>query len=164
MTTEVRSTGPRRLSYKELGEIDQLYSKATSILNEAREQLRSYGCDLAVRRSQEAVELHIKTIFRFVGMEYPRSHDLEKMIYAICVLLGEYGVTREQVARMVLANSTVGLWRSPSFYGDETLGVAKLFRQKEAELAIAFAEEIRWVCEKVRSELYRHAGPSSSGL
>jgi HEPN domain-containing protein len=150
----------RSLSYSELGEIDQLYSKANAIQEEARRQLASYSFDLAVRRSQEAIELHVKTIFRLIGKEYPKSHDVEKTVYEISMLLGDYRVSREEVARMVLANATVGLWRSPSFYGDERLGVAKLFRQKEVEVAVAYADEVRWVCEKVRSELYRRARPS----
>lgn len=52
----------RSLTYRELSEIDQLYSKANAIQEEARRQLGSYSFDLAVRRSQEAIELHIKTI------------------------------------------------------------------------------------------------------
>lgn len=145
------------LSYKELGDIDHLYSRANSILNEARTQLRSFNYDLAVRRAQEALELYIKTTFRFTGTEYPKSHDIEKRIYEVWQLLAEYDVTREQVARMVLANTTTSAWRSPSFYGDERLGVARLFRQKEAEVAIGYAEEVRNICEKVRSHLYRRA-------
>lgn len=146
------------LSYKELGGIDQLYSKANAVLDEARTQLASLSHDLAVRRAQEAVELYIKTIFRFTGTEYVKSHDLEKTIYEISRLLVKYDVTQEEVARMVLANLTMGVWRSPSFYGDERLGVAKLFRQKEAEVAVGYAQEIRSVCDRVRYQLYRHAG------
>lgn len=77
------------------------------------------------------------------------------------MLLSDYRVSREEVARMVLANATTELWRSPSFYGDERLGVARLFRQKEAEVAVAYADEVRWVCEKVRAELYRRARPAT---
>ncbi len=152
----------RVLSYKELGEIDHLYSRANAVLDEARAQLRSFSHDLAVRRAQEAIELYIKTTFRFTGSEYPKSHDLEKTIYEVWQLLAEYGVTREEVARMVLANATMAVWRTPSFYGDERLGVAKLFREKEAEVGIRYAEEARTVCEKVRHQLYQRA-PSARG-
>lgn len=147
----------RVLSYKELGDIDQFHSRANAVLSEAREQLRSFEYDLAVRRAQEAVELYIKTIFRFAGVEYPRTHDLEKSVYDISQLLSGYDIAQTEVARMVLANGTMSLWRSPSFYGDERLGVARVFRQKEAEVAIGFAEEVRMVCEKVRASLYRRA-------
>jgi HEPN domain-containing protein len=147
----------RILSYHELAEIDQLHSKANSILSQAGDLLRSYDCDLAVRRSQEAAELHTKTMFRFIGQEYPRSHDPEKTIYDVSALLQDYGVSREEVARAVLANATLGLWRLPSFYGDERLGVAKVFRDKEADVAVRYAGEVRAVCEKVRAELYRRA-------
>lgn len=66
-------------------------------------------------------------------------------------------MTKEEVARIVLANVTLGLWRLPSFYGDERLGVAKMFRKEEADVAVRFAGEVRTACEKVRSELYRRA-------
>jgi HEPN domain-containing protein len=148
---------PRPLTYQELREIDQLHSKANSILGQAGDLLRSHDCDLAVRRAQESAELHTKTLFRFIGHEYPKSHDLEKTIYEIGPLLHEYGVTKEEVARIVLANVTLGLWRLPSFYGDERLGVAKMFRKEEADVAVRSAGEVRTACEKVRSELYRRA-------
>ncbi len=153
----VKMMNQRVLSYDELGEIDQFHSKANALLHAAREQLDSFDYDFAVRRSQEAVELYIKTIFRFIGAEYPKSHDLETAFHDVSRLLITYEVGREKVARMVLANSTMGLWRSPSFYGDERLGVARVFRQKEAQVAIGFAEEIGAVCESVRSWFYRRA-------
>lgn len=131
-------------------------------MDEARAQFRSYSHDLAVRRAQEALELYIKTTFRFTGTEYPRSHDVEKTIYEVWQLLAEYGVTREAVARIVLANSTMAVWRTPSFYGNERLGVAKLFCDKEAEVAIRYAEEVRTVCDRVRHELY-HRASSTKG-
>lgn len=147
----------RVLSYQDLGDIDHLYSRANAILGEARGQARSFNYDLAVRRAQEALELYIKTTFRFTETEYPKSHDLGKTTYKVSQLLAEYQVTKEEVARVVLANATLGVWRIPSFYGDERLGVARLFRQKEAEVAIAYAEEVRVVCEKVRYQLYQRA-------
>ncbi len=152
----------RVLSYKDLGDIDHLYSRANAVLDEARAKLGSYSHDLAVRRAQEAIELYIKTTFRFTGSEYPRIHDLEKTIYEVSQLLAEYGVTREEVARMILANATMAVWRTPSFYGNERLAVAKLFRDKEAEVAIRYAEEVRAVCDKVRYQLYQRAASASS--
>jgi len=161
--------GIRTLTYKELSEIDQLSFKANSILTEARQRLASYDWDLAVRGAQEAVELYTKTLFRFIGREYPPSHDLSKgegigknTIYEMSALLEGYGVERPEVARLVLANSTLGAWRSSAFYGDERLGVAKVFRQKEAEVAVGLAQEVMFTCEKVRGVLYRRAKNPSS--
>lgn len=156
-------------TYRELNDIDQLHFKANSVLTEAQRCLAGYDWDLAVRRGQEAAELYTKTLFRFIGKEYPQSHDLGKTrdlekptLYEISVLLEGYGVGRPEVARMVLANSTLGAWRSPAFYGDERLGVAKLFRQKEAEVAVSLAQEVMFTCEKVRGELYRRASTVKS--
>src|SRR5439155_12704523 len=111
-TRSAAERGERVLSYAELAAIDQLYSRANSICSEARGRLDAYDWDLAVRRSQEAVELHVKALFRFIGKDYPRSHDLEKATYEISLLLAGYGVSHQEVARMVLANSTLLLWRA----------------------------------------------------
>ncbi len=104
---------PRILAYQELAEIDELHSKANSILSQAGDLLRSFDCDLAVRRSQEAAELDTKTMFRFIGHEYPRSRDLKKTIYETPP---SSGLRRELRGGRQGANATPGLWRLPSIY------------------------------------------------
>jgi len=55
-----------------LTEIDGLsYSKAGTILDEARSRLKAFDYDLAVRRSQEAFELYLKSLFRYLQADNP---------------------------------------------------------------------------------------------
>ena len=84
-------------------------------------------------------------------------HDLKKQIYELSEVLKEFQIAPQQVARLVLANTVLGVWRSPAFYGDERLRVASLFDSKEAELALSYAELGQLVCNIVRSQLYRRA-------
>jgi HEPN domain-containing protein len=146
------------LSLAALGEIDRLsFIKTGTILDEARNRLKAFDYDLAVRRSQEAFELYLKSLFRFLQTEYPASHDLRKQVYELSEVLREFQITPQQMARLVLANTVLELWRSPAFYGDERLRVGSLFDSKEADLAISYAELGELVCNIVRSQFYRRA-------
>ncbi len=143
------------LTYAALGEIDRLsFIKAFTILDEARNRLNAFDYDLTVRRSQEAFELYLKSLFRFLQTEYPADHDLRKQIYELTEALKQYNVDRRQVARLVLANSVLALWRSPAFYGDEKLQVGGLFDAGEATLAVSYAELGQSVCGVVRGYVY----------
>jgi HEPN domain-containing protein len=149
---------PTPLSLAALLEIDGLsFVKAGTILDEARNRLKASDFDLTVRRSQEAFELYVKSLFRFLQTEYSASHDLKKQIYELTEALKQYQIDRRQIARLVLANSMLQLWRSPAFYGDETLNVGGLFDGNEATLAISYAELSQIVCIVVRSHIYSRA-------
>jgi HEPN domain-containing protein len=66
------------LTLPDLGEIDRLsYSKAETILDEARGRLKAFDYDLTVRRSQEAFELYLKSLFRFLQAEYQQVTTLK---------------------------------------------------------------------------------------
>lgn len=47
---------------------------AKTIAEEARESLNKRHYHRTVRKCQEAVELGLKGLLRFVGIEYPKSH------------------------------------------------------------------------------------------
>ncbi len=146
------------LTLAALGEIDRLsFFKASTILDEARNRHKAFDYDLAVRRSQEAFELYLKSLFRFLQTEYPASHDLGKQIYELTEALRQYHIDRRQVARLVLANSILELWRSPAFYGDEKLNVGGLFDAGQAALAVSYAESGQLVSGVVREHVYRRA-------
>lgn len=146
------------LTLAALGEVDRLsFIKAGNILDEARNRLKAFDYDLAVRRSQEAFELYLKSLFRFLQTEYPATHDLRKQIYKLTEALEQYRIDSRQVARLVLANSVLELWRSPAFYGDEKLNVGGLFDASEATLAVLYAELGQFVCGVVREYVYRRA-------
>jgi hypothetical protein len=131
-------------------------------LEEARNRLKAFDYDLAVRRSQEAFELYVKSLFRFLQTEYPASHNLREQIYKLTEALKEYQIEKRQVARLVLANSMFSLWRSPAFYGDERLSVGGLFDASEATLAMSYAELGQLVCGVVRGHIYRQTTSSTA--
>lgn len=149
---------PKPLTLSELGEIDGLsFNRAGTILYEARKYRDAFDNDLAVRRAQEALELFLKSIFRFLQVAYPPSHDVKKEIYEMTEALKEYRIEKRQIAKLVLGNSTLHLWRSAAFYGDEKLSVGGLFDPDEAKLALTYAELGQLICGIVRGETYRRA-------
>ena len=81
------------------------------------------------------------------------------MIEAIEALEG-HSIERPQIARLVLAGLVLNLWRSPAFYGDETLNVGDLFDKQEAELAISYAELGQFVVGIVRNQVFVAAASS----
>jgi HEPN domain-containing protein len=127
-------------------EKEHLYEKAECSLIEAEDHLKRIAYEMSVRRSQEAFELFIKWIFTVLEKEYPKEHDISKEIYGVYGVLKEYDFTNQEVARIVLRSRTLSLWRNPSFYGDEKLGVAIGFNEKEAELALLYVKELHFKC------------------
>ena len=114
-----------------------------------------------MRRAQEAFELYLKGVFRFLQAEYPTIHDVKKEIYALTVAFKQHQleeIQTRQVARLVLANSVLHLWRLPAFYGDETLNVGSIFEESEAKLALSYAASAQFVCSVVRFHVYQLAG------
>jgi HEPN domain-containing protein len=164
-TVRYHSTMPKAaiLTAAELTTIDQLsFDKANKILSEAQGYLRCFDYDLAVRRAQEAFELYLKGVFRFLQAEYPTIHDVKKDIYALTTAFKQHQIEPDQIqgrqlARLVLANSVLHQWRLPAFYGDETLNVGGLFEESEAKLALSYAEFAQFVCHVVRFHVYQLA-------
>ena len=151
------------LGFPELGDIDQLFWKAGTILAEARSRLDALDCDLAVRRAQESLELFVKSLFRFLQRPYATTHDLRKEIYSLVGAIEAiegHSIEKRQIARLVLASSVLNIWRLPAFYGDEALSVGSLFDRREAELAISYAELGQFVAGVIRDRLYAAAAGS----
>ncbi len=123
-------------------QVEDYFTMATDLRNEAERYLKKGKYDLSIRRSQEAVEMFLKSLFRKIDIEYPPAHDLTKKIYEVHKKLKQYGISRSEVAQMILANETLQLWRDRAFYGDETLRVSRVFSQAEAELALYYAKQL----------------------
>jgi len=145
-----------------LTKIDQLsFDKANKIIAEAQAYLRSLDYDLTVRREQEAFELYLKGVFRFLQAEYPAIHDVKKEIYALTKTFKQHHLESQiqprQVARLVLENSLLHLWRLPAFYGHETLNVGGLFEESEAKHALSYADSAQFVCSVARFNVYQLA-------
>jgi len=155
-------------NFQQLSDIDKLYSKAEDIRREAfRLKNKEYNYDLSVRRSQEAFELYLKVIFKFMKQKYPKSsrgHELSAQIRAIYEkmknILNKYGFRKEDIVRLLRGSIVLASWRDPSFYGEENLeelAISGTFTDKEAELALDYADEAGSMCTSIRDYFYKTA-------
>lgn len=95
--------------------------RALRCLREAELALSESDAPLAIRRSQEALELAVKALLRALGIEYPRSHDVSDALLEHWERLPEPIRGRaEDLARLVADLAAV---RGPAFYGYEREGI-----------------------------------------
>ena len=96
----------------------------------------------AIRRLQEAVELSLKAILRYLGIEYPKSHDVSTILYKFKDKIPvELKSRLNQISEISL---DLALNRGPSFYGNEDRGIPpkELYDKKYAEEKIKQVKEI----------------------
>ena len=133
-----------------LGMAAALLSQAENVLREAERHLAhgaQHGSELglAVRRSQEAVELALKGLLRSAGIEAPKIHDVGKVLLRNAARLGQFELQRLAALSQGLARD-----RSAAFYGEDggDRGPDELFSLDDARTATADA---RWAVERCRS-------------
>lgn len=106
--------------------------RAVRCLEEA-ERLLAEDPPLAVRRSQEALELAVKALLRAMGIEYPRSHDVSDALLEHRDRLPE--PLRSEAASLARLVSDLAAVRGPAFYGYEREGIpaSRAFTRSYAE-------------------------------
>ena len=102
-----------------------------------------------VRYSQECVELSLKASLRFVGIEYPREHDVSDVLIEVA---GRYPKwIQGHIEDLARISRNLALLRGHSTYGEENRGVppSKLFGTKEATAALTDAKSVFRTCSKL---------------
>jgi HEPN domain-containing protein len=103
-----------------------------------------------VRFSQECVELSLKAALRFVGVEYPKEHDVGKIMKMVEKRFPAW--FRDEIDKMAEISEELVSKRSASLYGLEIANKppASIFGKKDAEAALSGA---RFVISKVKELL-----------
>jgi len=119
---------------------------AEIILEEACCSLQKEHYHRVIRKCQESTELAVKGIFRYLGLEYPKSHILGRVIKKE---LSRYGLfRREELKRMANISDSLAFDREPAFYGSpDGIPAGELFDQEDAEEAV---EETRWIINIIK--------------
>ena len=95
--------------------------RALRCFSEAERALSEEDAPMAVRRSQEALEMGVKALLRLLGIEYPRSHDVSDVLLDNRERMPEsVGSVLEDLAQLV---SELAAVRGPAFYGYEREGI-----------------------------------------
>ena len=125
------------------------YRTACVIFEEAKELFRKEVFHLVVRRSQECVEPALKGLLDYLGIDYPKKHDVGGVLQK--VLTQKNMGNKESIYRLVRISKGLAENREVSFYGSEN-GKApdELFSQEDAEKAIT---EATYVLEFAKSIL-----------
>jgi len=131
------------------GEIARSHLRqARLILAEAERYQRDGVWHLAVRRSQESVELALKGLLRGAGLEVPHVHDVSAFLVEHSGRLP--AVLLPHLDRLVSVSRRLRREREVSFYGDEESGAApdRLYTGGDAEQAVGDARLVVELCER----------------
>ena len=84
---------------------------------EARKAFEAGLYHRSIRRCQEAVDLSLKALLRYLSIEYPRVHDVGSLLYKIIDKLPrEIRDEVDFISRLSMELASDG---GPAFYGDE---------------------------------------------
>jgi len=75
-------------------------------------------------------------------------------------ILDKYGFRKEDIARLLRGSIVLASWRDPSFYGEEKLEelpISGTFTDKEADLALDYADDAASMCTSIRNYFYKTA-------
>jgi len=125
------------------------YNLASRILGEAKRYRDDGAWSLAIRRSQEVVELSLKGVLRFLGLEVPKVHDVGGFFRRYRDRLPP--PLADNIDRITRISRTLREEREISFHGDEEAGFTpeELYSKDDAEKAISDATFIFDLCERV---------------
>ena len=109
----------------------------------------------AVRYSQEMVELCLKACLRMVDVEYPKVHDVGKVLQAERRRFPTSFA--RHIDRLAAVSRELAEMRAASLYGIEAQGKgpAELFDEESGEASLAEAREVLERAEALRKELTR---------
>lgn len=148
-------------------------SKAENALNRAREEISKIHYSDSVTASLECIEFSIKSIFLFYGFKFPKIHKVELEINEkdkkeksspFKMAIDKLEVVLEQIPspyekeKMIKSFFYFKFWGefyTLAKYGSIELGMGpdKLFKEKEAKLALDHAEECISLAHQIRNHL-----------
>lgn len=115
-------------------------------LKEAEMALTERDFPGTVRRSQEALELAVKAVLRYLAIEYPREHDVGESLTQAAKDLPDY--LRDKIPEIQTFLTELARVRGPAFYGYEREGISarKAFGPEYAEDTFRKVSEIVKLC------------------
>jgi len=93
----------------------KLISESGELLKEAKRAYQSSLYNIAVRRSQETVELALKGLLIILGIEYPKIHDVGTIFYEQAKAKG-IKIEEKDLEKIKFVSSQLAKEREASFY------------------------------------------------
>lgn len=106
-----------------------------------------------VRYSQECVELSLKACLRSVGVEYPKAHDVSRVLRATSERFPEW--FKSEIDKLCEISEDLASKRAPSMYGIESIGKgpSDIFDEKDAEDALDKARYVLSISKRLVDEI-----------
>lgn len=121
-------------SNRELGK--RLITEAEKILRwELKTAVENKDWNLAVRRSQEVVELSLKGALKMLGIDFPKVHDVG-MIFSNGAKEKGAPVSEDALTRIQQASKWLAEARAPAFYVERTYSKEDASRARRDALFI----------------------------
>lgn len=120
---------------------------------QAESLLKSFKYAESVSSSIESIELNVKAIFLYLGLEYPKSHEFtDEQLLAVLKKVPEK-LKHYDFVRLLLLTKFWSQFYTMAKYGSEKakVGADKLFKRQEAELAYEHAKECSSFASLVRA-------------
>jgi HEPN domain-containing protein len=127
-----------------------MLEQASRRLKAVRIEMKRGSPAYSVRIAQESAELSLKAALRFVGIEYPKKHDVSRVLQSVKERFPSWFDT-DRLAE-------IGTWlaerREPAMYGNEAKGISpdELFTKEDAKIALNYAEDIYNSCKRLIGE------------
>ena len=117
--------------------------RAYNKIDEARNQLQKYNYAESVSSLQECVELSIKAFFLILGEDFPKTHEFKEQDFIKLLSKIPKELQWYNFSRLYLLSEFWSSFYTIAKYGYEKLevGANKLFKDKEANLALQHAKE-----------------------
>lgn len=126
-------------------EVDALRRRASGFLELAREALRIENYDVSCFLSEQAAQLHLKSVLLEEVGDYPRTHSIRTLLTEVSKSFGSEKIeefTRENRARLIALEDAYIIARyTPTSYTEE-----------DAEDMVKLAGEIITLTEEARGE------------
>lgn len=125
----------------------------STCLDEARDAFSRKRYAVVVRRSQEALELGIKAVLRYMAVEFPREHDVSDAIDLILDRVPQSA--RETLVSAKPLLRELAKKRGPAMYGLEAAGVppSRLFTEEDASRILHSVETVTFCCNALLTAL-----------
>lgn len=136
MGTKTRSeTRRRNRTMNNINMAEALFKDASDRLIEAEENLKNHRYHRAVRLCAESVELGLKALFYYLGIDFPKERDPGKFFDSIPIVKNTLTVSERRKIRKT--NRNLAKHRITSFYGDPRgIPPSAIFSRKQAKEAI----------------------------
>lgn len=122
---------------------------AEIILIEASASMKEGHYHRVIRKCQETTELAVKGLFKYFGIEYPKSHILGRVIKKELSRFSLFD--HETLDRIAYISDSLAFDREPAFYGSiEGIPASELYDEEDATEAI---ENTKWVTETIKKVL-----------